>query len=434
MVFKKEFMCSCGRMHRAGIDGYLLESGAIKRIPEYIEKYGCKKPFIVADVNTFEAAGEAVCAVLTESGIEHSKYVFSEKHLEPNEKAAGSLLMHFDTSCDMVIAVGSGVINDLCKILSRAAKRTYIIVATAPSMDGYASVTSSVVMDGLKWSIGDSCASFIIGDIDILKNAPERMLTSGLGDVLAKYISIADWRIANIVTGEYYCEEVAGMVRSALKKCVDNCELLLKRDSDAVKSVFEGLILSGIAMNYAQVTRVASGVEHSISHIWDMRGEEFKTPTDFHGIQCAIGTLYAARIYDKMRNITPDVEKAEKFVSKFDFEKYSNFLREFIGRPAESMIAKEANDRKYAEDTHEDRFKRIYDNWGAILKIIDEEVPPSTEIERILDAIKCPKSCEEIGIPREMMALTYSATKDIRDKYVQSRICFDLGIIDEIEF
>ncbi len=434
MDFKKEYKCSCGRVHNAAVDDYVIEKGAVKYLPAYIKKYGARKPFAVFDVNTFSAAGEAVCKVLESSGMEYGKYVFESEHLEPNENALGSLMMHYDTSCDIIVAVGSGVINDLCKLLAKISGHCYIIVATAPSMDGYASVTSSVIMDGLKYSIGNRCANVIIGDIDILKNAPERMLTAGLGDVLAKYISIADWRIAHIVTEEYYCENVADMVRQALKRCVDNCELLLKRDDGAVKAVFEALILSGVAMNYAQVTRVASGVEHSISHIWDMRGEEFKTATELHGIQCAIGTLYAARIYDMLRRLTPDAEKARKFVSEFDFDTYSEKLREYMGRPAEGMIAKEAIDGKYRSKAHAVRLGRMLDNWDEIQTIINDEVPTVAEIERILDAIKCPKSSDEIGIPTSELPMTYAATKDIRDKYVQSRVCFDLGIIDDIKF
>ena len=103
--------------------------------------------------------------------------------------------------------------------------------------------------------------------------------------MLAKYVSICEWRIANLITGEYYCETIAQMVRTALKKCVDNAEGLLKRDEEAIKAVFEGLIIGGVAMSYAGVSRPASGVEHYFSHVWDMRALEFGTNMDLHGIQ-----------------------------------------------------------------------------------------------------------------------------------------------------
>lgn len=206
--------------------------------------------------------------------------------------------MHYDTKCDLIIAVGPGVINDIGKFLSKLTKTSHIIVATAPSMDGYASATSSMAMDGLKISLPTKCPDVIIGDTDVLKNAPIRMLQAGIGDMLAKHVSICEWRIAHLLIGEYYCEYVADLVRSALKKCVENAYGVLKRGPEAVKAVFDGLIIGGRAMEYAGISRPASGVEHYISHVWDMRGLEFGTKTDLHGIQCAIVTLVATPIYE----------------------------------------------------------------------------------------------------------------------------------------
>ena len=230
-------LCDCGRFHTADIDDVIIGKGVIRKLPEILGRYDAKKPFILCDANTFAAAGEAVCKVLDSAAISYSCYSFPAGHLPPNEKTVGSAILHFDNSCDMVVAVGSGVINDTGKILAATSKLPYIIVGTAPSMDGYASATSSMDRDDLKASLNRRCANVIIGDVDILKNAPAHMLAAGLGDMLAKYVSIAEWRIAHIITGEYYCEKVAQLVRTALKKCADNAEGLLNRDETAVAAV-----------------------------------------------------------------------------------------------------------------------------------------------------------------------------------------------------
>ena len=196
-------LCVCGKYHTATLEELVVGSGVIGRLPEFVKKYGAKKPFLLADVNTFAAAGEQVCAALSGAGIVFGQYVFPQTHLEPDEAAVGSAFMHLDPDCDLIVGIGSGVINDIGKILSRVTGKRYIIVATAPSMDGYASATSSMSRDGLKVSLNSRCPDVIIGDLDVLKNAPEHMLRSGLGDMLAKFVSIAEWRIANIITGEY---------------------------------------------------------------------------------------------------------------------------------------------------------------------------------------------------------------------------------------
>ncbi|MBQ8816669.1 MAG: sn-glycerol-1-phosphate dehydrogenase [Lachnospiraceae bacterium] len=430
-VFQKNLLCSCGKLHETAVDDVIVEKGAVNRLPELLERYGAVKPFVLADCNTFAVAGEQVCRVLMSHDIPHTKYVF-EKSPEPDEHGVGSAVMHFDASCDIIIGVGSGVINDISKIVSNTSGRPYIIVATAPSMDGYASATSSMIMDGLKVSLPSACAKVIVGDIDILKQAPLHMLKSGLGDMLAKYVSICEWRIAHIIVGEYYCEQIADMVRNALKKCIENAEGLLKREEVAVKAVFEGLVLGGIAMSYAGVSRPASGMEHYISHIWEMRALETGGSVELHGIQCAVGTLMTAGLYEQLVKMVPDKEKALAYAATFDYKQWSQELLAFLGKGAETMIALEEKEHKYDVALHAERLDRILANWDTILTIIKEELPSAAEIEKILDSIQAPKTPEEIGAETDKLKITLLATKDIRDKYVLSRLLWDLGIWDEM--
>lgn len=431
--YLKEFWdgkCDCPKTHGFNIAHICIEKGAIEKLPEFIIDFRAKNPFVLADKNTFEAAGKKVCAILENASISYKKYVFSTGDIEPDEKAVGSAIMHFDNTCDLVIAVGSGVINDIGKILANTAKLPYFIVGTAPSMDGYASASSSMSMDGLKVSLASKCADVIIGDIDILKNAPMKMLQAGLGDMLAKYISIAEWRIAHEITGEYYCERVATLIRTALKRCVENAEGLLKREDEAVKAVFEGLVIGGVAMAFAGVSRPASGVEHYFSHVWDMRGLEFGTKVDLHGIQCAVATNIAAELYEKVLKITPDKQKALGYAKSFVYQDWAKELKAFLGTGADAMIALESKEGKYNVEKHAKRLDIILEKWDKLCGIIREEIPSQQEIEGILDKIGAPKTAKEIGIDCDL-STTLKATKDIRDKYVLSRFLWDLGIIEE---
>ena len=420
--------CACGKTHSVAIDAVVTGSGALKRLPEFVGQYG-SKPFVVADVNTYAAAGEQVCQILRAAQIPYGSFIFREKALEPDEKAVGAAFMHYDKSCDVILGVGSGVINDICKILSNLTAKPYIIVATAPSMDGYASATSSMSRDGVKVSLNSRCADVIIGDTEILKRAPIHMLQSGLGDMLAKFVSIAEWRIAHIITGEYYCEAVAGLIRGAVKKCVDNAQGLLEREDTAV---FEGLVIGGVAMAYAGVSRPASGVEHYFSHVWDMRGLEFGTPVELHGIQCAMATMKAVELYEKVMEITPNWEKASAFVENFDLDAWNTELRTFLGSSADTMIELEKKEGKYRKDTHPARFRVIEKNWDAILEILRQELPAREELRKLLDTVGISRDLTTIGVDRETARQTFRATKDIRDKYVLSRLAWDLGILEDL--
>lgn len=430
--FEQNKVCGCGKIHKAPVEHCVVEKGAVARVPEFAKLYGATHVFIVADVNTYPLAGETVTKALESNGIAVSQYVFPQEHVEPDEQAVGALALHYDASCDMIVAIGSGVINDISKILANQTKNPYMIVATAPSMDGYASPTSSMARDGLKVSVPSKCAEVIIGDVDILKQAPLHMIQSGLGDMLAKYVGICEWRLGNLITGEYYCETVAAMVRTALKKCVDNAAGILERDETAVANVFDGLVLCGLAMAYAGVSRPASGGEHYFSHLWDMRGLEMGTPVDLHGIQCAIATLLCAKLYQKVKMVTPDKEKALAYAKAFDFSKWSEELRGFLGKAAEPMIAQESKEGKYELGGHAARLDRILANWDRILTIIDEELPSAETIDALLASIQAPRDVEEIGIDAAILPMTVKAAKDIRDKYVLSRLLWDLGVLDEV--
>lgn len=417
--------CPCGKTHTASVREVVIQKGAVRLLPRFLQQFGSKKPFLLADRNTFAAAGEAVLGVLND----YASYVFPQEALEPDEQAVGSAFLHFDPQCDLIIGIGSGVINDIGKILSHISGKPYIIVATAPSMDGYASATSSMSRDGLKVSVNSRCADVIIGDTDILKNAPAHMLRSGLGDMLAKFVSIAEWRIAHLVTGEYYCEEVAQLIRTAVKKCVDNARGLMAREESAVEAVMEGLVIGGIAMAYAGVSRPASGVEHYFSHVWDMRSLQFGTPVQLHGIQCAAATLTAVKLYEQVKTFRPDYEVAAKYVESFDYDVWSGQLKDFLGASADTMIALEKTEGKYRKDTHKARFDRIAENWDSILAILEEELPSAEHLQLLMSEVGLPTDLSALGVDSADARLTFLATKDIRDKYVLSRLGWDLGIL-----
>ena len=99
-------VCSCGKAHNVPIDDVLIGKGVVDKLPEYICKLGAKKPFLLADVNTFAAAGKKISQLLDDARIPFSQYVFPQKQLEPDEKVVGAAAMHYDNSCDLIIGIG----------------------------------------------------------------------------------------------------------------------------------------------------------------------------------------------------------------------------------------------------------------------------------------------------------------------------------------
>ena len=434
LIDPKGYDCACGRHHQMNMDYIKIGPGAITSIPEGLAAMGVKRPFIVCDVNTKKAAWDKVKAALDGANIDYTFFCFPMAEVEPDEHAMGSMLLAFDPKCDCVLGIGSGVINDSCKVLAHAIGCKQMIVGTAPSMDGYASSSSSMVINGCKVSLINACPAAIICDIDVIKDAPMRMLHAGLGDMLAKYIGLCEWRIVELINGEYYCENVASLMRASLKKIVENAPGLRRREPQAVQATVEGLVLSGIAMSYAGTSRPASGMEHYFSHLWEMMALERKVPYELHGIQVGVGTLLALRTYDHIRAMTPDREKALAFVQNFDTAAWENEMRRIFGSAAEGLIRQEYetlhNNDKAA---HQERLERIIANWDKIQQIISEELPETAKIEALMREVEAPMLPADIRIDNQDTNDAFHYARNTRNKYLTSSMLWDLGVLYDIK-
>jgi glycerol-1-phosphate dehydrogenase [NAD(P)+] len=422
--------CSCGRRHTTDVKEIVIQKGVLAQVPELVRRFGGTRPFILADDNTYKAAGDTVCRYLDGNSLPYSIYVYGEEHLKPDEYAAGKAIMYFDGNCDFILGIGAGTINDIGKFLAHILNLPYMVIATAPSMDGYASASSSMVRDGIKVSLDSVCPTIIAADLDVIARAPVRLLQAGIGDMLAKYISICEWRLSHLITGEYYCDKIAEIIRGAVKKC-RSVENLQSGDPETLRPVMEGLIVSGLAMNYAGISRPASGMEHYFSHLLDMRALEFDTPCDLHGIQCGVATLLCLRIYRYIAGIIPDRKKARAFTESFSIREWNKTLTEFLGKSAGVLVQLEKEEHKYDILSHRKRLDIIAGHWDEILRIISEELPSLEETEKYMQKLNMPTRPEELGHSGNDVRNTFLISKDIRNKYIGSRLLWDLGLLDE---
>lgn len=301
-----EYSCACGKSHKVDIQAIRVGSGVIQELPGILRDLGASHIFLVTDNYTYEAAGRQVEQLLDQAGLSYHKRVFqTETPLVPNEYALGSVLAAMTSQDDMLLAVGSGTLNDVTKYVSARTGVPYVIAATAPSMDGYASTVAPTILDGFKTTLPAVYPAAIVADVDILKDAPMPMLTAGFGDIIGKFTSLADWRLSHQLNGEYYCPEVAGVIEAAVETCAANAKALAQREPQAIQAVTEALILSGLAMGMVGVSRPASGAEHQMAHYWEMdalrRGEEHP----LHGNAVGVGTVLAASLYEMAAEYLP---------------------------------------------------------------------------------------------------------------------------------
>ena len=431
---KGGYDCECGRHHATDLEFLRIGRNAIETVPEGLKAVGATRPMVICDPNTYEAAGKRVTEILDGAGIPYSLYIIPQRgeKILPGEFEVGSIVMHFDPKCNFLLAVGSGVVNDLTKVTGLCANLKTGVVGTAPSMDGYASNSSSMEVNNVKSTLYNKAPAVIICDTEIMSKAPMRMLWAGLGDMVAKYISVCEWRISNLVTGEYYCEDVAQLMRTSLKKIMANAHGIKKRDPDAIGNIVEGLVLAGMAMSYAQVSRPASGLEHYFSHVWEMRALANGTHADLHGIQVGVGTLLTFKIYDRIREMTPDREKALAYVAAFDQEAWEANIRRVFGATAPSIFEIEKKTGKNDPVRHAARLERIIANWDKIQQIISEELPDSQWVYDTMAETGMPLTPAELGLDAKQVSDAFVCARDIRDKYLSCTLLWDIGMMDEI--
>ncbi len=431
LIQEKGHVCACGRIHKVGLRFLKIGQGVVNTLPEAITSLGFHKPFVVCDPNTKRVAWDQVRTALEDMQIPYTLFTFGGD-VEPDEHAIGSLAMAFDRSCDVIVAVGSGVINDCCKVLAHTLGMPSMVVGTAPSMDGYASNSSSMIQNRVKVSLYNACPIAIIADTAIMAQAPMRMLWAGLGDMLAKYVSICEWRISHLVIDEYYCENIAGLVRSSLKRIVDSVDGLMIRDPDAVGAVVEGLILSGISMAFAQISRPASGLEHYFSHLWEMMALDRNLPYELHGIQVGVGTRLTFALYEHIKTLHPSRDVAKDFIDHFDEPSWEANLQRIFGKAGDTIIQTAKQEGKNDPTLHQQRLDRLIDHWDDLLRIIDEELPSDEQLASLMQRVGMPMHPMDIGINHQDTVDAFIASREIRNKYLTSSMLWDLGLLDEM--
>lgn len=167
-------------------------------------------------------------------------------HVGFDEATVGELLIHMPADCDLCVAVGTGAINDMTRFFSHRMGRPFFTVATAAPMDGFASSIAAINVNSLKTTFQAQTPTVILGDTEILKNAPYRMIAAGLGDLLGKFTCLCDWKLSRLINREHYCENIAGLVESCVQNVLKDAGKAKDRDPEVLGKIMEGLVLTGL--------------------------------------------------------------------------------------------------------------------------------------------------------------------------------------------
>ncbi len=406
--------CSCGRAHICPIDSVIIGKNACDGLTELCREY--TNILLVADTNTYACGGEKVKSIIGDK-IAYTLVFNTTGVLVPDEKALSAIEARITPKTDLIIGIGSGVINDLCKHVSFNAGLRYYIVATAPSMDGYASKGAALILDGMKVTTNADVPKAIIGDVDILKDAPFEMIQAGYGDIIGKYSCLNDWKLSNLVNGEYICNEVLNATYEEVEKTVRLADGLVKREENAIVALMEALVAVGILMAYVGNSRPASGSEHHFSHYFEIvgivRGEEYLP----HGIDVCYSAIETAKIREKLIAIE-DISECKYCFDKWN---YKSNIRRVYGKLADEVLSLQKKLDWYSQD----RMSIYREKWQDIRKLLSD-CPSSEQMRALTEKVALSYDSFTDFYGKEKIADAYLYAKDLKDRYTVLWLYYDL--------
>ena len=402
-LLNRDIACSCGRTHRCDIDLVDIGRGAIERLPESVNKF--ENILLVADSNTYAVCGERVSALLGDK-IKNACLFVTDDLLVPDEAAIGAVREKMTLETDLILGIGSGVINDICKYVSFFAGVKCGIVATAPSMDGFASSGAAMILGGMKVTETTHAPALIIGDTEVLKNAPAEMIRSGYADIIGKYSALNDWKLSQLINGEYLCAEVYDLVLEKTNLIRSLAKDIAERKSEAIEELMRDLVLIGVTLTLLSTTRPGSGSEHHLSHYFEITGLIEDKPYFLHGTDVGYSTIVTARLREELRAIkTPE------------FSSVSDETREKCYEKIYGKIAGEVSDLQKSAGRYANPVNEVYrEKWSDVLAILNE-CPTAAEIEEMLTDCGFDLSLFEKMYGAEKIQNGVWFAKDLKDRY-----------------
>ncbi len=396
--------CACGMEHRCDIKEVVIEKGAVSKIGDLADNYN--NIVIVADRNTYAVCGDTVTKQVANK-VEAVQVFECDGFLIPNEKSVEELSAKLTDKTDLIIGIGSGVIQDLCKYVSYNAKLPYFIVATAPSMDGYASKGAAMIMGNMKVTYNAHVPEAIIADTEILKDAPMDMIRSGYGDILGKFSCLNDWKLSSVINDEYLCEYVYNLTYEMLNNTKDLGEKLQNRDEEAIRILMEALVGVGIAMAYVGNSRPASGSEHHLSHFFEIVGILKNEPYFMHGTDVAYSAVYTQKLREELLCVELPVEKDK--LTREEWEK--EIHRIYLGA-ADGVIDLQDKIKMYEKQN----ISVCRDKWSEIKEVL-KDAPSSEMMIEYLGSIGLDISEFEKMYGKEKINDSILYAKDLKDRY-----------------
>lgn len=416
----------------------LVGSGAVDETGALFARlFPNQRAILVADDNTYAAAGEQVAASLREAGVEiQSEYVFPGTPTlyagyENVEKLREYLRPIEDAT---VCSIGAGTLSDIAKLASGELGRPYMNVCTAASVDGFASFGASISKDGFKSTHDCPAPAGLVADLDIIAAAPKRLTATGYGDLIEKIPAGADWILADELGIEPIDQQAWQLVQGPLAEALSDPVSVAAGDPEAIVGLTEGNIMSGLAMQAVKSSRPASGAGHQFSHVWEMEGHgtDWDPPLS-HGFKVGVGTVASCALWEealKLDLANLDVESILESVPSREEREQS--VRDLLDPRIAEEGVRHTLSKHLEEEQLRERLEKIREVWPSVRERASKQLSSPDEIAEKLAKVGAPYHPEMIEIDLDRFRKTHFQAQMIRPRYTILDLLVDVGMLDEV--
>ncbi len=371
----------------------------------YLQQYLPKHIHVVGDVHTLAALPFALPQPTLCFSSPPKANIAAVRQIQEATKQA-----------DALVAVGSGTLNDLVKYASFLDGKPYVVIATAPSMNGYVSANASIADDaGYKHTLPAHSPLAVLADLSVLAAAPEALIQAGIGDTLCRSAVQADWLLSHLLMGTPYepkyfewMQPLEDKILSSLRggaadAAIQSGSLRFARDDKFINNLFTALTISGLAMRDAGGSMPASQGEHMIAHCREMLFPQL--PPRYHGLEISVTSVTMAKRQEKiLQNPTPPrihyahpntaitkaflAEAEAQYFTKLPFQAYVGILNESIA-----------------------------ENWEYMRRHLLREILPHDQLVAALEAAGCPTLPEHLGWDAENYQQCVNTARFTRNRF-----------------
>jgi glycerol-1-phosphate dehydrogenase [NAD(P)+] len=407
----------------------VVESDALPALARFVQDQGLTHLALIVDDNTYRVLGQRVEQHLASLGCNVKTVRLAGAEVTPDEESCMQVFAAMGDDARTYLAVGSGVITDLARFVSHRSRNPFISLPTAPSVDAYTSTSSSLILRRLKQTDYSQAPIAVFCDLDTLCASPKPMIAAGFGDVVAKYTSVADWKLSHVVWGAAYSEPVARRMAAARDRCMEQVDLVGAADPEGIRSLIVALIEAGLCMLEFGGSQPAGQSEHYISHYLEMKLVREGRPPVLHGAKTGMATVIIARYYEQIRAMAKDeaarrLETARRPARQQEIER----IRSAYGPLTDLLLVEQAAFLDWTDDDYVRLKQRILDRWAEV-QAIAAEVPSPATLTDLLERAGGTADYRALGLGDEEVAMAEVYGHYVRNRFTVMKLSRILGLL-----